>query len=343
MLAAFREHHVSHHLHFVDASDRFLAAIGDSVEPEEKRLAIGNAFIEVFQEEAERLGLGSLLLAQGTIYPDTIETGGTRRADTIKTHHNRVPIIEEMIQRGQVIEPLAELYKVEVRELGRALGVPAPLVERHPFPGPGLGVRVLCSRGAEPQQDLSRISEAAGAIAARHGFGALALPARSVGVKADLRCYETPVMLHSPEPDLERAERVAGEIWKSVPGVNRCVVALAPASPRHAVALEAHMTRARLDLCRLADDAVMRGLDRHDLLGTVWQCPTVLVPVSVDGGEGELVVLRPVLSERAMTARPALLPRDLLVELAEELMAINGISGVAFDVTSKPPGTIEWE
>ena len=120
------------------------------IEPERKRRVIGDTFIRVFEDEMRRLDLGDMLLAQGTIYPDTIETGGTRRADTIKTHHNRVPIIEEMIQAGRVIEPIRELYKVEVREMAEALEIAAPLVWRHPFPGPGLGVRLLCSDGQVP-------------------------------------------------------------------------------------------------------------------------------------------------------------------------------------------------
>jgi GMP synthase (glutamine-hydrolysing) len=343
VIAAFEAHDVSRHVHFVDAEHRFLAAIGDAVEPEAKRLAIGNTFIDVFADEARRLGLDQLLLAQGTIYPDTIETGGTKRADTIKTHHNRVPIIEELIQKGRVIEPLAELYKVEVRELGRTLGVPEPFIVRHPFPGPGLGVRVLCADGPPADQDPAALAAAAGPIAARYGFGALPLPIRSVGVKADLRCYESPILLHAPAWEYEQAELAAGEIFKSVPGVNRCVVALAPASPRRAETVVTPLTRARLDVCRLADDAVMRGLARHDLLQTVWQCPTVLVPVRLDDGDGELVVVRPVLSERAMTARTARLPAALADELRREILAIAGVSALAVDVTSKPPGTIEWE
>ncbi len=343
VVAAFREHDVSRHVHFIDASDRFLTAIGDAVEPETKRLAIGNTFIDVFQDEARRLGLEQLMLAQGTIYPDTIETGGSKRADTIKTHHNRVPIIEEMIRKGQVIEPLAELYKVEVRELGRTLGIPDSFIDRHPFPGPGIGVRVLCADSPPQDQDRATLSAGAAPIAARFGFGALPLPVQSVGVKADLRCYESPILLHAPQWDYEQAELAAGEIFKSVPGVNRCVVAIAPTAPRKAETVLTTLTRARLDVCRLADDAVMRGLARHDLMQTVWQCPTVLVPVRIDDGDGELVVVRPVLSERAMTARTAHLPQPLLNELRDEILALDGVSALAIDITSKPPGTIEWE
>jgi hypothetical protein len=142
----FRDMGLGDHLHFIDATDTFLAALKGKVEPEAKRRAIGDTFITVFESEARRLGITGHLLGQGTIYPDTIETGGTKRADTIKTHHNRVPIIEEMIKAGKVVEPLADLYKVEVRELGEKLGIPHDMIWRHPFPGPGLGVRSAVQR-----------------------------------------------------------------------------------------------------------------------------------------------------------------------------------------------------
>ena len=150
VLDMFRAFGLDRNLHFVDASEAFLSALAGVVEPEQKRTIIGNTFIEVFEGEAKRLGIEGHLLGQGTIYPDTIETGGTRRADTIKTHHNRVPVIEDLIEQGRVVEPLADLYKVEVRELGEKLGIPHDLVWRHPFPGPGLGVRLLCSAGEAP-------------------------------------------------------------------------------------------------------------------------------------------------------------------------------------------------
>ncbi|HOX46413.1 MAG TPA: glutamine-hydrolyzing GMP synthase [Myxococcota bacterium] len=343
VLALLRGLGLGRHLHFVDAGDEFLAALAGLVEPEQKRWAIGDTFVRVFQREAERMGLAGHLLGQGTIYPDTIETGGTRRADTIKTHHNRVPIIEEMIARGRVIEPLAELYKVEVRELGESLGIPREVVWRHPFPGPGLGVRALCADGAAPAPgELERLSAEAGAIARPRGLEALGLPVRSVGVKADLRSYERPVLLSGAAP-FERLLEVAGEIYQRVAGVNRCALWLGGAPPRSARPLQATLTRERLELLREADAVVMQGLRRHGVHDQVWQCPTVLVPLELDGCGRELVVVRPVLSERAMTARPAELPAALLDELGERLLPLPGVSGLALDLTTKPPGTIEWE
>ena len=343
VLDSFAELGLDSNLHFVDASDTFLSALGDAVEPEEKRRIIGTTFVEVFEREADRLGIRDHLLGQGTIYPDTIETGGTSRAETIKTHHNRVPVIEEMIAAGKVIEPLADLYKVEVRELGEKLGIPEEMVWRHPFPGPGLGVRLLCASGDEEHDAaVADIALEAARVAADYGLEAVPLPVKSVGVKADLRSYEHPVLLHGAA-DWSRLTEATGAILKQVGGTNRCVWNLAAQMPETFRPLRATMTRERLDLLREADAMVMDGLRRHDLYREIWQCPTVFVPLEIDGRGREFCVIRPIHSERAMTAVPAPLPAALLAELRDEILALEGISGLALDITSKPPGTIEWE
>ena len=329
-------------LHFIDAGARFLDALDGVVEPERKRKIIGDTFIEVFEHEARRLGIEGHLLGQGTIYPDTIETGGTKRADTIKTHHNRVPVIEEMIAAGKVVEPLAELYKVEVRELGEQLGIAPDLIWRHPFPGPGLGVRLLCSTGDDDREGFAEMAPLVAGVAGEYGLEALLLPMRSVGVKADLRSYEHPVLLHGDVP-WERLVEAAGRVFKLVPGINRCVWNLGPALPARVRRLPATVTAARLDLLREADALVMEGLRRHGLYDQIWQCPTVLVPLELDGRGREFVIVRPIHSERAMTATPASLPVPLLAELRATILALPGVSGLALDVSTKPPGTIEWE
>jgi GMP synthase (glutamine-hydrolysing) len=342
VLATFSEFGLDRNLHFVDASDTFLRALAGAVEPEQKRKIIGTTFIEVFEREAKRLGIEGHLLGQGTIYPDTIETGGTKRADTIKTHHNRVPVIERMIAQGRVVEPLADLYKVEVRELGEKLGLHEDLVWRHPFPGPGLGVRLLCSTGAESRDGFDAIEPQVATIAARHGLEALALPIKSVGVKADLRSYEHPVLVTGAAA-WEGLLEAAASMFKDVPGINRCIWNLGPAAPRRVRPLAASVTRERLDLLREADHLVMAGLRRHGIYRDIWQCPTAMVPLEIDGVGRELVIVRPIHSERAMTATPAQLPPALRDELRAQILALPGVSGLALDVTTKPPGTIEWE
>ena len=330
-------------LHFVDASDRFLAALDGVIEPERKRRVIGDTFIRVFEDEMRRLDMGDMLLAQGTIYPDTIETGGTRRADTIKTHHNRVPIIEEMIEAGRVIEPIRELYKVEVREMAEALDIAAPLVWRHPFPGPGLGVRLLCSDGKVPAgHDPARTQPLIDAELRGSGLVGCVLPVKSVGVKADLRTYEQPVLLLGRAPH-DVLMSLAAQIYGRVPGINRCVLNLSGQPIERTEPRAAGVTRARLDLLREADAIVMRAVADHGLMRAIWQFPTVMLPLRINGRGEELIILRPVLSERGMTARPAALPDALIDEIRGPILALPGVSGLVLDLTTKPPGTIEWE
>lgn len=345
VVETFEHYGMGDTLTFVDASDTFLTALKGVTDPERKREIIGNTFIEVFEREAERLGLESSLLGQGTIYPDTIETGGTARADVIKTHHNRVPLVVRMMEAGRVIEPLRDLYKSEVRELGRKLGLSDDLILRHPFPGPGLGIRCLCSDGTAPDGfDPSAAAAVLDPITGPAGLRGLLLPIRSVGVKADLRSYEFPVLLQGGDVAWEQLVTLAGRIGQEVPGVNRCIHRLDRGAPVETAAPEAAaITRERLDLLRRLDHVVMTGLAEHGLMDTIWQCPTVLVPVSLDGRGRELVVVRPIHSEKAMTARPAPLPAALVDTLLDTASSIPEVAGVAIDVTTKPPATIEWE
>jgi GMP synthase (glutamine-hydrolysing) len=330
-------------LRHVDASAEFLGALEGLTDPEKKRKAIGDTFVAVFEREAAKLGLGDVLLGQGTIYPDTIETGGTKRADVIKTHHNRVPLIQEMMRAGKVVEPLKDLYKVEVRELGRSLGLDDASIQRHPFPGPGLGIRVAAAREVPASFDEPAMRASVQAALDGTGLSGLPLPVRSVGVKADLRSYEHPVLLTGEFPGWDRLTEIAAGLAKRVQGLNRCLFDLSGRRPTSARLVPATVTRRRLDLLRDLDEIVMSALERHDLLGTVWQCPTVLVPVSLDGAGSELVVLRPVQSERGMTARPAWIGERCAREITEALMAFAPVGGVAIDATTKPPATIEWE
>jgi GMP synthase (glutamine-hydrolysing) len=165
----------------VDASAEFLGALEGVSDPERKRKIIGEKFVQI-QEEILESGPymdGNWILGQGTIYPDTIESGGTAKADLIKTHHNRVAGIQKLIEENRIVEPLTQFYKDEVRELGVELGLPAEFLERHPFPGPGLAIRCLCADKDEP------------CLATDHGTIA---PIHSVGVQGDSRSYR-PVLV----------------------------------------------------------------------------------------------------------------------------------------------------
>ncbi|MEO0414436.1 MAG: glutamine-hydrolyzing GMP synthase, partial [Verrucomicrobiota bacterium] len=179
----------------IDASERFLTALKGEADPEEKRRIIGRLFVDVF---FDAVGDDVEVLAQGTLYPDVIESATSGSiASTIKTHHNRVDRILELKEQGRVIEPLDELFKDEVRELGRVLGLPERVVGRHPFPGPGLAVR--CP-GEVSHEKLEIIREADAIyidLLRKHGWYdkvwqayAGLIPTKTVGVKGDERCYE---------------------------------------------------------------------------------------------------------------------------------------------------------
>ena len=186
-------------LRMVDAGEEFLAALAGLEEPEAKRRAIGDLFIRIQEREVSRLGIPDAFLAQGTLYTDLIESGKGvgSKAQVIKSHHNvRSPLVEAKRKAGRVIEPLDRLYKDEVRALGRLLGLSGEVLRRHPFPGPGLGVRIL-GEVTKEKCDLLRDADAVyiSELKARglydriwQAFSVL-LPVRSVGVAGDERKY----------------------------------------------------------------------------------------------------------------------------------------------------------
>jgi GMP synthase (glutamine-hydrolysing) len=182
----------------VSAEDRFLSELAGVVEPEQKRKIIGRAFIEVFQEEADRLG-GADYLVQGTLYPDVIESVSVKgQSATIKTHHNVGGLPQEM--RLELVEPLRELFKDEVREVGRKLGLPETAIGRHPFPGPGLAVRIIGEVNAERLEAVRAADTIVTQEITRAGLYheiwqafAVFLPIQSVGVMGDERTYENAI------------------------------------------------------------------------------------------------------------------------------------------------------
>lgn len=335
---------LSENLHFVNAAPEFLTALKGLVDPETKRHAIGETFIKIYEREAKKHGVSNMLLGQGTIYPDTVETAGTKRADLIKTHHNRVPIIDKMIAEGKVVEPLRELYKFEVREIGKKLNIPESLLWRHPFPGPGLGIRVLCSDGSLPSiyKKTLKNKKIIEKILQPAGISGFLIPILTVGVKADLRSYEMPVLL-TGKSSFKTLLEAATRLYKNVPGINRAVFDLTPLKqPVNIKPRKATITRERLDLLRKADAIVMQALEEANLNRKIWQCPTVLLPLEINGKKGEYVVVRPIKSQRGMTAMPYDLP-EAVIKKIRQILKLPGVIGVGFDITTKPPATIEWE
>jgi GMP synthase (glutamine-hydrolysing) len=226
-------------LHTVDSKDLFLKRLAGVTDPEEKRRAIGKAFIDVFEEEANKLG-GADFLAQGTLYPDVIESVSFRGPSvTIKSHHNVGGLPERMAMA--LVEPLRELFKDEVRELGRELGLPESFVGRHPFPGPGLAVRILGEITPERIEVLRRADtifldeiRSAGLYDAIWQAFAVLLPVKTVGVMGDDRTYEAVCALRAITSvdgmtadfypfDMAFLGRVASRIVNEVRGINRVV------------------------------------------------------------------------------------------------------------------------
>lgn len=325
----------------VDATRDFLDELKGVSAPESKRKAIGETFLWMKDREMARLDLNphEWMIAQGTIYPDTIESGGTKNADLIKTHHNRVASVLELMEQGLLLEPLADLYKDEVRLLGEELGIPHALVWRHPFPGPGLGVRLLCSNG-ERQGEL-RTEEVEGLLPylAENNLSGFMLPTRSVGVQGDARTYAQPLLLTTPL-DWAACERFSTAIANRFRAVNRLVWQVGAVSAAEPTLVEQYCTVDNLDTLRTFDDLCTQFLVRHNLYESIWQMPVVLLPVRVDNKP--CIVMRPVNSSEAMTANFAEIPQNLLQELWAELRNA-GAGALYYDITHKPPGTIEWE
>ncbi len=311
----------------VDAKTEFLSKLAGVVEPEAKRKIIGEEFVAV-QERVLETGPflnGRWILGQGTIYPDTIESGGTAKAEVIKTHHNRVAGIQSLIEAGRLIEPLAQLYKDEVRQVGRAIGLPDELLDRHPFPGPGLAIRCLCTSEVKASRQVEE------------GW---VLPVLSVGVQGDSRTYRGTLAL---EAYSEAAFATATESINKLTDVNRVIALVqgaAALAEMHSYACA--INEERLERLR-ACDAIVRALSQESgFEERIWQFPVVLLPCGIDG-KPDSVVLRPIDSVDGMTAQAVPMPEALLRQMVELLMAVPGICAVFYDLTNKPPATIEWE
>lgn len=309
----------------VDARADFVTALAGVSEPEHKRKIIGEMFVTV-QDRVLQSGHyldGDWILGQGTIYPDTIESGGTAKADVIKTHHNRVAGIQKLKEAGRIIEPLTSFYKDEVREVGAELGLPDELLHRHPFPGPGLAIRLLCADQAEP---IERVAE---------GW---VLPVHSVGVQGDERSYR-PILATEGELSLSAATEAINRLAR----VNRVVGLVASHMPVERLSVRpAYLTEERIGRLRRADAIVRRLSHESGFDKQVWQFPVVVIPVG-DGLRPDSVVLRPIHSVDGMTASAVLMDRPLLDTMSAELLEIGGICAVFYDLTHKPPATIEWE
>ena len=363
--AAYRTHGFTNFI-VEDAHESFLRAVAGLTDPQKKRIAVGENFIAVRNEvlNRQKLDEGKWLLAQGTLYPDIIESGGTKNSKVIKTHHNRVDGIQKLIEKGLIIEPLKDLYKDEVRVIGKKLGLDAGLVMRHPFPGPGLSINVLCTDGTASEKDKEEHAKAAQELdgikldmfceQCTQSLCRYVLPVRSVGVQGDFRTFRFPAVLsfaaedggyyHLPKK-WEKLEEASSRITNNATYINRCIIRLwqNPALGDGELCLQkGYCDKRRLDQTRDVDDIMLRALHESGWYDKIFQHLTINLPYA-STPERCSIVLRPLCSEDVMTARFAHLPQDLLKGIVAKMAALPYLDAIFFDLSNKPPATFGWE
>ena len=362
---AYRGHNFNNFV-VKDASESFLSAIAGLTDPQKKRMAVGENFITVrdnFVKE-QNLDENRYMLAQGTLYPDIIESGGTKNSHTIKTHHNRVEGIQKLIEKGLIIEPLKDLYKDEVRRMGKKLGLEDDLVMRHPFPGPGLSINVLCSDGVLSEDDKEELKKAKEEFEGieitefcencKASLVKTVLPVKSVGVQGDFRTYRFPACLafkkdekgffHVPKVR-EKVEKTSSTITNSARFLNRTVIKLYQkpgVKDEDLVLQKGYCTRERLDQLREVDDIVLTELHKNGWYDKIFQHLTIDLPYATSEKKASFV-LRPVVSEDVMTARFAWLPMELMENIVKQIAELDFVDSLYLDCTNKPPATFGWE
>ena len=370
----------------IEAQERFRSAttVIDGVEteplykttdPQQKRKIIGNNFDSLSDEIIIEYDLPeNTILAQGTIRPDLIESGSAivgSGQSTIKTHHNDTEQVRDRRDRGDVVEPLKWLYKDQVREVGRRLGLPDHIVDRQPYPGPGGAIRIICAteatisvqRQAEIQEELNALvqtSLSSGNIP--NGFiNAEVLPVQTVGVQGENRTYDALVTLRGSIDNWNEYSELARNITNARFGVNRVVYAFSAAPLLDEVTpttlydvgedddgKETVVYSEALEQWKHADAIVRQEFSRAGLDRVISQLPVILAPLSFGIPGERTIALRPFISPDFTTGRAAIPGEDFPVEVLTKtvkrlLTEVPGISQVLYDLTDKPPGTTEWE
>lgn len=332
----------------VDASAEFLPALTGVSEPEQKRTIIGQTFLTVKDRLMAELGLDAQrwVLAQGTIYPDIITSGGSRHADVIKTHHNALPSLQHM----EVLEPLRSLYKDEVRALARELGLPHDFIWKHPFPGPGIGVRIAGTLTAEKIALYHILDD----IVLRHlrTSGWYETLWMGFPILVDMRESSEPGFVF-PQSSLDTiAAAVRRHITQAAAPCDRLNLSVLPIRSvgvkgdyrayEHPVELRVEYRGQRCPLPHEVTEAISR-----EIVNRTPALNRTLLTLAWSGEPHEwkrVAILRMLLSVDTLTADWARLEHTLLDAMATEIMAIHeGVDAVLFDVTQKPPSTMEWE
>ena len=336
------------------------APLSETCEPEKKRAIIGHMFFVVTENAARALNLDfeTAFLGQGTLRPDLIESGNpdvSGYAKKIKTHHNDVGVIRKLRDKGHVIETNWDWHKDEVRQVARMLGLDESIASRQPFPGPGLGVRILCTdAGNHADSEKATKLEAYRAETSLKREMVLA-PVQSVGVQGDHRSYRSLAILadNGLDVDWNSIRNDAREIPNHLDFINRVAYLI----NRNSIGGELVSVRSRVchetaDLLREVDDIVTSELMKPmpgAKSSKIAQCFAVLVPISTDGKRYSIAI-RAVVTSDFMTAQSAIpgvdFPKDALANILSRIASnpvAEKIDMIFYDVTGKPPATVEWE
>lgn len=332
----------------INAQEEFFKKLYQVADPEEKRNIIGETFITVLQNEMNKLNLdmNKTFIAQGTLRPDLIESGNpdiSGHAKKIKTHHNDVEIVRKARDKGLIVETNYDWHKDEVRQIARLLGLPDEIANRQPFPGPGLGVRLLCGDGSNKINEEVNINLKK--FLQENIFQGELFPIKSVGVQGDNRTYANVAVIYADRKlsNWSRMYNTAKSITNRFSDINRVVYILSRHEKLENIkANSMYVENESVNLARELDYIVTNRLKDKNISQTL----AVLLPVGIS--EKYSVAIRTFITNDFMTGRPAELGKDIsfdeIYDLADEIKEkFPQIEFVLYDITSKPPATCEWE
>lgn len=334
----------------IEVNGKKIGPLTEVVDPEEKRNIIGEVFINVVKRTAASLNLDfdSTFWAQGTLRPDLIESGNpdvSGYAHRIKTHHNDVDIVRRAREKGLVVETNWDWHKDEVRQVARALGIDESIASRQPFPGPGLAIRVICNDGTDriESHQQERFQNVFASLTS--SYQGQPLPLKSVGVQGDCRSYRYLALVSGKGMDFDWDEiyRIGTNLPNRVDFINRVAYCLNHRELKGELKThQMYLNQENVGLLRELDNIVVNKLNRKPIS----QVFAVLLPVGIHNRYS--VAIRTIITSDFMTGRPAGIGKDIAKELIAELVAEieNGfpeIDLILYDITSKPPATVEWQ
>lgn len=352
---------------FKECEDRFIQAVEGMQDPEQKRKAIGNLFGTIMQEVTDELKLDpeKTFLAQGTLYTDLIESGKGvgKKAANIKSHHNvGCKFIEDMKKAGRIVEPNRLIFKDEVREAAKEIGLPPEIYKRQPYPGPGLGIRIVDGDPKWANPAFGSISERVSQIAAEQGFEGYLVPIKTVGVQGDGRTYSYLTVLRG-ERDWKRIREAAKRIPKEVRETNRVVYDIGQnqiEGPIRHLIIPSKVNRQTIDQLKDIDYIGRKIISQYGFDDKISQTIFVLFGADLYATGKRSVALRGVSTDDFMTVSPiepvnncgcckdkydknAKMSWGCLDEIAHVLKSKYDVGAFVIDVTDKPPSTTCWE